>query len=240
MPKYTLKLNHRQEVAEGTLAFYFDKPAGFAFKAGQFVEMTLVDPPETDSEGNGRAFSIASAPSEPDLMIATRMRDTAFKRVLKAVPLGSEVQIEGPFGDLILHNNSARPAALIAGGIGITPFRSILFRAAKEKLPHRLFLFYSNRRPEDAAFLGELQQLQAEYPNYTLVGTMTETKGTPYAWQGERGQITKEMLMKYLGELSGPLYYLAGPPPMVGAMQRVLNSAGVNDDDIRSEEFAGY
>src|SRR5450759_2976794 len=240
MPKYTLKLNHRQEVAEGTLAFYFDKPAGFAFKAGQFVEMTLVDPPETDSEGNGRAFSIASAPSEPDLMISTRMRDTAFKRVLKAVPLGSEVQIEGPFGDLILHNNSARPAALIAGGIGITPFRSILFRAAKEKLPHRLFLFYSNRRPEDAAFLGELPQLQAEYPNYPLVGTMTEKKGTPYIWQGERGQIAKEMLMKYLGELSGPIYYLAGPPPMVGAMQRVLNSAGVNDDDIRSEEFAGY
>lgn len=240
MPKYTLTLIKRQEVAEGTLAFYFDKPAGFVFKAGQFVELTLVDPPETDSEGDGRAFSLASAPSESHLMVATRMRDTAFKRVLRAAPLGTGMQIEGPFGNFILHNDSTRPAAFVAGGIGITPFRSILFRAAEEKLPHRLLLFYSNRRPEDAAFLGELQRLQAENPNYSLVSTMTGTKRAPYVWPGEGGRITKEMLVKYLGDLKGPIYYLAGPPLMVGAMQQVLNSAGVNDDDIRSEEFAGY
>lgn len=240
MPKYTLTLIKRQEVAEGTLAFYFDKPAGFVFKAGQFVELTLVDPPETDSEGDGRAFSLASAPSESHLMVATRMRDTAFKSVLRAAPLGTGMQIEGPFGNFILHNDSTRPAAFVAGGIGITPFRSILFRAAEEKLPHRLLLFYSNRRPEDAAFLGELQRLQAENPNYSLVSTMTGTKRAPYVWPGEGGRITKEMLVKYLGDLKGPIYYLAGPPLMVGAMQQVLNSAGVNDDDIRSEEFAGY
>ena len=103
MPKYTLKLINRQQVAEGTLAFFFEKPSGFVFKAGQYVEVSLRDPPETDSEGNSRAFSLASAPSEPPLMIATRMRDTAFKRVLGAAPVGSEVQIEGPFGNLILH-----------------------------------------------------------------------------------------------------------------------------------------
>lgn len=240
MPKYSVKLNQRETVAEGTLAFYFEKPAGFAFKAGQFLELTLANPPETDAEGNSRAFSIASAPSESHLMVATRMRDTAFKRVLGKLPLGAEVQIEGPFGNLILHNNTTRAAVFLAGGIGITPFRSIVFRAAKEQLPHRLFLFYSNRRPEDAAFLGELQALRAENANYTLVDTMTGMERGSDSWKGETSRISKETLIQHLGDLNGPIYYLAGPPAMVGAMQQMLNSAGVNDDDIRPEEFAGY
>lgn len=126
---------------------------GWTFKAGQSIDMTLIDPPESDSEGNTRAFSIASAPQEDTLMVATRMRDTAFKRTLKGLPLGSTVKIEGPFGNLTLQNNAAKTAVLLAGGIGITPFRSIVFRAAREKLSHRIFLFFSNRRPEDVAAL---------------------------------------------------------------------------------------
>jgi len=240
LPNYTVKLNKREAVAERTLAFYFDKPADFTFKAGQFMDVTLDNPPETDAEGNSRAFTIASGPAESHLMVATRMRDTAFKRVLGKLPIGSEVQIEGPFGNLVLHNNAARPAVLLAGGIGITPFRSIVFRAAGERLPHRLFLFYSNRRPEDAAFLGELQALRAENANYTLVATMTGLEAGSPSWNGECSRVSKEMLMQYIGDLDGPIYYLAGPPGMVTAMQTVLNSAGVNDDDIRPEEFAGY
>jgi ferredoxin-NADP reductase len=240
MAKYSVKLHKREEVAAGTSAFYFDKPAGFVFKAGQFLEMSLINPPETDAEGNGRAFSIASAPSDSHLMIATRMRDTAFKRVLGSLPPGAEVQIEGPFGDLTLHNNPARAAVLLAGGIGITPFRSMVFRAAGEKLPHRLFLFYSNRRPKDAPFLGELQALRTGYTNFTLVETMTAKEPGEGSWKGETGQITREMLTKYLGELQGPIYYVAGPPGLVAGMQDVLHGAGVDDDDIRAEEFSGY
>src|SRR5665811_2381362 len=97
--QYLVKLRKRTEVAEGTKAFYFEKPVNFMFKAGQFLEFTLMSPPETDAEGDGRAFSIASAPHEEMLMIATRMRDTAFKRVLGSMPLESAVRVEGPFGD---------------------------------------------------------------------------------------------------------------------------------------------
>ncbi|MEK7236600.1 MAG: FAD-dependent oxidoreductase [Nitrospirota bacterium] len=156
----TVKLIRREEVAEGTMAFRFEKPAHFVFTPGQFVDMTLVDPPETDAEGNERAFSIASAPHEDMLMVATRMRDTAFKRVLRSMPLGATVQMEGPFGNFVLHADPVRPAVFLAGGIGITPFRSMVLHAVAQKLPHRLFLFYSNRRPEDAPFLDELQALQ--------------------------------------------------------------------------------
>src|ERR1700681_3585105 len=109
------------------------------------------------------------------------------------MPLGSAVKIEGPSGSLTLHNNVTRTAVLLAGGIGITPFRSIVFRAAKEKLPHRIFLFYSNRRPEDAPFLYELQALEKKNPNYKLVASMTEMSKSQRPWQGEAGLIDKEM-----------------------------------------------
>src|ERR1051326_6638207 len=166
-PVFVTKLLARRNVADGTIAFEFEKPAAWTFDAGQFIDMTLLNPAETDAEGNTRGFSIASAPFEDTLMIATRMRDTAFKRVLKTLPLGSEVKIEGPFGDLRLHNNVARPAVIVSGGIGITPFRSILRQAVHEKLRHRIFFFYANRRPEDAIFLNDMRSLTRESSTFT-------------------------------------------------------------------------
>jgi ferredoxin-NADP reductase len=239
-PIFMAKLKSRQEVAEGTMAFHFEKPAGWTFKAGQFIDITLLEPSETDTEGNTRGFSIASAPHEENIMVATRMRDTAFKRVLKILPLETAVKIEGPFGNLTLHNNAARPAVLLAGGIGVTPFRSILFRAAKEKLPHRIFLFYSNRRPEDAPFLGSLQQLENENPNYKLIATMTGMENSHQPWDGETGLINGEMLARYLQNAVLPIYYIAGPASMVKGLHTMLNDAGVDDDNIRTEEFVGY
>ena len=234
------KLVSRQEVAERTTAFRFEKPSNWIFKAGQFLDMTLLDPAETDAEGNTRAFSIASAPHEETLLVATRMRDTAFKRVLNTMPPGSAVKIEGPSGSLTLHNNVKRTAVFLAGGIGITPFRSMVFRAAKEKLPHRIFLFYSNRRPEDAPFLDELQALEKENPNYKLIASMTEMAKSHRPWRGEVGLIDKEMLARYLKGAVSPIYYVAGPPEMVKGLHTAINEAGVDDDDIRAEEFAGY
>ena len=238
--KTVVKLRNRREVAERTMAFDFEKPPGFTFRAGQFLELTLVDPPENDEEGNVRAFSIASAPHEEVLTVATRVRDTAFKRVLKNAPLGSAVQIEGPFGDLVLHNNPARPAVLLAGGIGITPFRSIVLRAAEEKLPHRIFLLYANRRPEDAPFLEELRNLEHRNPNYKLVATMTEPEKSSRPWRGETGRIDGKMLSKHVNVQGQPIYYIAGPAAMLNGLRAMLNAAGMDDDDIRAEEFSGY
>jgi hypothetical protein len=108
---YESKLLSRVEVAEGTMAFHFEKPPGFKFKAGQFADVTLADPPETDGEGNTRTFSIASSPFENELVFTTRMRDTAFKRSLKKVPLATEVKISSAAGSFTLHKNRAKPAS---------------------------------------------------------------------------------------------------------------------------------
>jgi ferredoxin-NADP reductase len=239
-PSYLMKLTGRQEVAEQTMAFRFEKPITLAFTPGQFIELTLLNPPESDAEGNSRVFSIASAPHEDFVMVATRLRDTAFKRVLSGLPLGTEVRVEGPFGDLRLHNDKSRAAVLLTGGIGITPFRSILLNAAKEKRSQRLFLFYGNRRPEDAAFLDELQNLEKQNPYYRLIACMNEMEHSHRVWQGETGAIDAQMLAKHLTEVASPIYYVTGPPTMVQVMRATLTGTGVDDDDIRTEEFAGY
>jgi ferredoxin-NADP reductase len=204
------------------------------------MDLTLLNPPETDGEGNTRTFSIASAPFDPDLMIATRMRDTAFKRVLRNAAPGLDVKIEGPSGSFVLPRKAEKPVVLLAGGIGITPFLSMIRQAAHDKTPHQIYLFYSNHRPEDAAFLDLLSEAARQDPNFHLIATMTEMSKSQLEWKGETGIINKQMLTTHLPAIEGPLYYIAGPPAMVSAMSGMLADAGVDEDDIRTEEFAGY
>lgn len=228
------------EVAEGTLVFSVEKPAGFSFKAGQAAELSLVDPPETDDEGNFRTFSIVSAPSEATLTFATRLRDTAFKRVLRGLPLGAPVGLDGPFGSFTLHANRAKRAVFLAGGIGITPFESMIRDATERADSRSLYLFYSNRRPEDSAFLDDLAAVGARNRQFHLIATMTEMEKSGVAWDGERGFIDAAMLRRHLPALNGPIYYIAGPPAMVAAMRDMLVKAEVDEDDIRTEDFGGY
>ncbi len=240
MALHTIKLTRREEIASGTMAFHFEKPEGFTYKAGQFCDLTLNDPPETDAEGNIRGFTLASAPYENDLMVATRLRDTAFKRVLKTMELGTEVEMDAPYGTFTLHSNPEIPAVFLSGGIGVTPIRSIVLQATRDKLPHPIVLFYSNRRPEDTAFLDPLSKAEQENPNFTLVCTMTEMEHSSAPWSGETGFITGEMVKRTLPDLARPIFYLSGPRGMVAAMRKVLDDAGVQDDRIRTEEFSGY
>jgi len=236
----TVKLTRSEEVAEGTMSFHFTRPSGFEFRAGQSADVTLIDPPETDAEGDTRAFSIASPPFEGFLTIATRMRDSAFKRVLRQAPHELEVRVEGPGGSFTVHKNATKPAVFLAGGIGITPFLSMVRQAAKDKPPQLFYLSYSNRRPEDAPFLGVLAALPAENPNFHFIATMTAMAKSRRQWTGETGIIDREMVLRHVPAPVGPIYYIAGPPAMVAAMGKMLASAGVDDDDIRIEEFSGY
>lgn len=237
---FVAKLTGRSEVAEQTMAFRFEKPPGWMFKPGQFVELALIHPPETDDEGDARVFSIASAPHEPEIMVATRMRDSAFKRVLGSLALGAQVQMDGPFGDFVLHDNASRPAVFLTGGIGITPVRSILLEAAQERLPHRIYLFYSNSRPDQAPFLKELDALTSVNPNFKFVPTMTRIDAAQGEWRGATGHISRELLDKNLKNAQSAVYYITGPARLVSTMRTILSQWGINDNDIRTEEFSGY
>jgi len=240
MGTFTIQLKDRKEIANGTIAVFFNKPENFEFVAGQSIGLTLINPSETDAKGNMRTLSLASAPYELDLMVATRVRDAAFKRELNRIPLGTPVKIEGPFGFMTLHKTTTRPAVFLAGGIGITPFRSMVCQATKTLLNQELILFYSNRRPEDSAFLVDLKELEKRHSNFTLVATMTNLENSQLPWNGEKGYINKEMLTRFVRDLRQPVYYIAGPPALESALREVLQEVGVEEDDINSESFSGY
>ncbi|WP_257787919.1 ferredoxin--NADP reductase [Salipiger profundus] len=233
---YTTSLIGKEDVARGTLAVHLKKPEGFAFNAGQAVYVTLPSLEEEDGKGRVRTFSIASAPDDTDLAIATRLTDSAFKRSLASLPAGSAIEIEGPYGDLTLHDETARRVVFLAGGIGITPFRSMIRDAVRHAPTRDTYLFYSNRNPADAAFLSEFEQASANNPGLKLVATMTDAPD----WQGDRGFITREMIERYVGDITSPVFYLAGPSAMVAAMATLLTKAGVGPENIRAEEFTGY
>jgi ferredoxin-NADP reductase len=240
MPPYKLSLRANKVICAGTTAFYFEKPRDFEFEAGQFANFTLLTPPGSDLKGNTRALSIASAPYEGNLMVATRLRATAFKRTLSSLPVGIDLLLEGPYGAMTLPRKTKRPAVLLAGGIGITPFRSLIFNAAQSQFPRGILLFYSVRVPEEAAFLEELREMERYNGRYKLICTVTQPEKVSVPWRGETGRISMQMLSKWVPDLSVPIYYIAGPPGMVIGVRQMLVGAGIAEEDIRAEEFAGY
>lgn len=228
-----------EAIAEGTRAFHFARPDQFTFKAGQAIDV-LLDGAASATEGTRHTFSIASAPFEDRLTVATRMRESAFKHALVALPADAALWLEGPSGSLTLHGDASRPAVFIAGGIGITPFMSIIRQAAQDRPARRLILLYANHRPEDATWLEELKSLESGWPDFRLLPVMTAMNRPSQSWSGLAGRIDAKMLKSVGASLSRPVYYAAGAPGMVAAMRALLNDCGVEDDDIRSEDFHGY
>jgi ferredoxin-NADP reductase len=237
---YTSRLLSRTDVAQDTVAFRFERPKDFLFRAGQSIDLTLLGVRPDGSDCLTHTFSIASSPFVSEILMATRIRDSAFKRALSILPLGTHVNLSGPMGSFSLHRNTSKPAIFLAGGIGIAPFLSMLCSAAVDKTRHDIFLFYANRYLEDAAFMDALWDLESSNTNFRFVPTFTRIDGTSRGWQGEIGHIRAEMLSKHVSNLRGPIFYIAGPPTMVAATRRMLVDAGVDEDDIRTEEFAGY
>jgi ferredoxin-NADP reductase len=241
MAKLTLSLSARQQVAEGTMSFAFDLGGqGFLFKPGQYLHVTLPNPLYQDDEGSTRSFSIASSPRDIFLLVATRMRGSAFKRSLAEMPLGIPVNINGPMGSFTLPQDATTPVVLIAGGIGITPFRSIVKNAAEQQLPHRLTLIYASRTPGEAPFLDDLYGWEKTNPNFRFVPTMTKLDASTKAWRGRKGYVDAAFLRDALAGLDRFIVYVAGPPGMVQGVAKALLEAGVPQDSIRTEEFDGY
>src|SRR5579862_1987905 len=212
MPIYKIKLLNRKEIARHTMMVEFEKPVGFNFTPGQYGGFTLIDPPETDAGGNTRRFSLLSTPEDPFIAIATRIQQSAFKRVLKTMPLQSEIKLAGPTGNFTLHEDVTIPAVFIAGGIGVVPFHSMIKHALATRSVQQLFLFYGNQQPADAAFLAELTQMAEALPSFKFIPTMAEGGAD---WQGETGYITDSMLKRYIVDLHAPIYYVCGSPVMV-------------------------
>jgi ferredoxin-NADP reductase len=232
-------ISEKTLVAKGTLLVLFDLGGQEVdFRPGQYFWVELLDPPYQDEKGARRHISVVTSPTERGVLgLATRIRETAFKRSLEELPVGTEVEVEEPKGSFVLPEETDRPYVFIAGGIGITVFRSMLRFIADTGAPYRVTLVYSNRDRESTAFLDELEELEERIPGFTLIATMT---GDP-EWEGETRRVDADFLRDRLGaDLAGFTYLLAGPPPMVEGVVEQLGEAGVPEAQILPDRFSGY
>jgi ferredoxin-NADP reductase len=232
------RIKEKRDVAKGTLMVVFDLLGEEVdHRPGQYFWVTLLDPPYDDEKGPRRHITVVTSPTERGVLgLATRLRDTAFKRSLAELPVGTEVEVEQPKGSFVLPQETDRHYVFIAGGIGVTVFRCMLRYIADEGLPHRVTLVYSNRDRESTAFYDELRELEAANPNLEIVFTMTEDS----EWEGETRRIDADMLRDHLGHLDTYTYLVAGPPGMVEGVTGALQEAGIPEEQIRSQGFSGY
>jgi ferredoxin-NADP reductase len=231
-------IKEKTEVARGTLLVLFDLHGEqMDFRPGQYFWVELLDPPYDDEKGPRRHITVVTSPTERGVLgLATRIRDSAFKRSLEELPVGAEVDVEQPKGEFVLPEDTDRPYVFVAGGIGVTVFRSMLRYIADEQLPYRVKLLYTNRDRASTAFMDELQELEGAIPGFKVVFTMT---GDP-EWEGETRRIDAEFLRDQVEDVVGSTYLVAGPPPMVEGVVEALQDAGVPEDQIRPDRFSGY
>jgi ferredoxin-NADP reductase len=234
-------LRLRDSVAETpeVRTFRFEPPEpGFEWKAGQNLVMTI--PGLADPRGPTRPFTISSSPTEGGVVaVSTIMRDSPFKRHLASMLPGDSVEFDGLEGEFVLE--PGRPAIMIAGGIGVTPFRSMLRFAADRRLEKPLVLVYSSKTPEDIVFRTELEDFARRNHAIRVLHTITRPEQAGEPWAGRTGRIDAELLREAMRGVRHPLVYVAGPPGLVKENRRLLDEEiHISEKDIRTDEFEGY
>lgn len=219
--------------------FFFEAPPfSFGFVAGQYLALRI--PGLTDPRGDSRTFSISSAPSDGrSVSVTTREGPSPFKRELFASRPGTNLELWGPFGNFV--RDETRPAVLVGGGIGITPFRAMIREAAQRPSDQPLVLLYSSRTAEELVYREELEALERRSPDFRLFLSVTHATEGNQPWTGPSNRIDGDTVRRFARDLHAPVYYVCGPPKMVQELRRTLvREAGVAASDVRTELFQGY
>jgi glycine betaine catabolism B len=209
-----------------------------------------------DPKGPIRHFTISSSPTENFIMFSTRIRDTPYKRRLSTLEKGTKVKVRGPEGQFVLHQDYSKPAVFLSGGIGVTPFRTMIKYATDRQLPVKIMMFDSNRNRSNIIFKKDFDDWEKVNKNLKIIYTISEEEkdrqheqsssssiAKKNDWKGEYGRIDKAMILKYLdtNELNNSIFYICGPPSMLKAMQNLLQEGlEISKERIKVEEFTGY
>jgi len=238
---FYLRYIKKEKVAKDTYSFFFDRSKSyFAFLPGQHIRMTL---PLTslDNRGSSRFFTIASSPLQKNIiMITTKKGQSEFKKRLFELKESERVQFFGPIGTFCLRNDGHPKYIFIAGGIGMTPFHSIIRYISEKKLPVSVTLFASFSLPEERMYANELLPITNKNQNIRLVYTVTKSVESEEKWEGETMRISEELIRKYSDDITKQMYYIAGSGTMVNETKRFLESMGISKEKINVEEFIGY
>jgi len=243
MDRITVSLKKREEIAAATWAFTFSLggPA-FSFRPGQAVDVFLPALLAPDPRGPVRPFTIAGTAGLDGFFIATRVRGSGFKRTLLEMPLGARLEVSAPWGDFVLPGGAERhDIVMLAGGIGVTPFRAMAEDAVARSLPYDISLIHSNRTPEETPFLHDLKRWMTAHGRFNYLPTMTRMEQSSVPWLGERRRVDAPFLDAVLDDhRAEAMYMAAGPPRFVRAAKEALLAVGVPEARIQVDEFDGY
>jgi len=224
-------------------------PSLFEYTAGQYAYFNL-DDIQGDPNDSTRHFTISSSPAENFIMLSTKIRDSPYKQRLSNLEEGDEIKVSAPEGEFILPADYSKPLIFLSGGIGVTPFRSMLNYATEKQLPLKIIMFDSNKNQQNILFKKEFDDWTALNENMKIVYTLSDDKsegnnnfGTEEEWNGEKGRIDKKMILKHVdtNTLNDAIFYICGPPDMLKSMQSLLEKElEIPKDRIKIEEFTGY
>jgi len=222
------------------------------YNAGQFAFFDIGQV-YNDPKGPIRHFTISSSPTENFIMFSTRIRDSPYKKRLSNLEKGAKVKFRGPEGQFVLHQDYSKYTVFLSGGIGVTPFRSMIKYATDMQLPVPIIMFDSNRDRNNILFKKEFDDWASINKNLKIIYTISEEKeeqhneqsplSTANEWKGEYGRIDKAMILKYVDTnvLNNSIFYICGPPSMLKSMQALLQEdLEIPKERIKVEEFTGY
>lgn len=236
-----LKLESTTEIGNTIHEYAFKPVTPLSYKAGQYLELTL-PLKKTDFRGNRRTFTIASSPTEDHILFGIKQADpgSAFKRALADKHEGAIVSANNVAGDFILPDDSKTKLVFIAGGIGITPFRSMLKYLIDSKQSRSITLFYCVSDPKQIVYKDILNEAKEYGLKVVYVLGIPKDQTPPASWKGEVGYLTKELLSKQVLDYDSRLFYISGPDAMVQANKKLLRSMGVKRTNVKTDYFAGY
>lgn len=224
-----LTLIERKETAPDTTSFIFkSEDPNFTWLAGQFLKYHIEDP-SPDSRKNDRFFTIASSPLEKVISLTTKFvpdDGSSFKKDLQNFKVGDTIEARGPGGDFIIEDPE-KSYVFVAGGIGITPFRSIIKDLDLKNSPINITLLYASRAPE-VAFKDELEEIAKRHPEFKI----------HYAIDPQK--IDETFIKQKVADLQTPIFFVSGPEPMVEALEKLLLEMGVKDEKVKRDYFPGY
>ncbi len=214
-------------------SFRFPRPAELNYKAGQFFFVTL----KANGKELRKHFSFSSSPTEKThIEFTKKLTDSEFSNALKMLKVGDWTMIDAPYGKFTFEGENEK-VALLAGGIGITPFRSICKYCTDMHLTAKITLLYGNRSENDIVFKKELKEMEKQNKNLKVVFILSEASN---AWKGATGVIDAEFVKKEVPDYKERVFYTCGPPPMVQAMEMLVKDLGLPSTQLRLEAFTGY
>jgi ferredoxin-NADP reductase len=232
MREYTVKVIELIQRTPSAATLRMEKPEGFTFKPGQWGYFTV--------QGKGgeisRSLSFSSSPTEPYLEFTKRISESDFCQIVEKLQNGDELSFRGPMGNLA-YEGSLDKVTFIAGGIGITPIRSILQYLVDKGVPGQKHLIYGNHNVEDTAFADEIRQWEKADPELKVVHILQDP---PEGWGGFSGFIDRTVIEKSVPDLPEQIFYVSGPPPMVRAVTACLDELGIDPGKVVKEELKGY